>query len=57
MYIVKKIVVKSTVALVAGVASAIGTRVGLMIWDRCLNDKQGEKTEQSFARRKLKVVK
>lgn len=57
MYIVKKIIVKSTVALCAGVASAVGTRVGLMIWDRCLNDKQEENTGRSFIRRELKVVK
>ena len=57
MYIVKKIVVKSTIALVAGVASAIGTQAGLMLWNKCLNDSQREKTEQSFIRRELKVVK
>ena len=57
MYIVKKIVVKSSMALIAGVASAIGTRAGLMIWDRCLNDNQKEKTEQSFVRRELRIVK
>lgn len=56
MYIVKKIVVKSTIALFAGVASAVGTQVGLMMWERCLNN-QKEKTEQPFIRRNLKVVK
>ena len=57
MYIVKQIVVKSTVALAAGVASAIGTQVGLRVWAKYLNEKPKEKTEKSFVRRELKVVK
>lgn len=39
MYIIKKIVVKSTISLFVGIASAVGTQVGLTLWNRYLNDK------------------
>ena len=48
MYIVKKIVVKSTISLFVGIASAIGTQAGLMLWNRCLNDKIEENTKPMF---------
>ena len=51
MYIVKKIVIKSTISLFVGIASAIGTQAGLMLWNRCLNNKFEEKTEPLFETR------
>ena len=48
MSIVKKIVIKSTISLFAGVASAIGTQAGLTLWSRYINDNAERKTNQSF---------
>ena len=51
MYTIKKIIIKSTISLFVGIASAIGTQVGLAVWNRCLNDKVGEKDGQLFKRK------
>jgi hypothetical protein len=48
MYIVKQIVVKSAVSLFVGLASAIGTQAGLMVWNKFINDKLEESNKQSF---------
>lgn len=39
MYIVKKILISTAVSLVAGVASAIGTKAGGAIWDDYIGEK------------------
>ena len=48
MYIVKKIVVKSTISLFVGIASAVGTQMGLTIWNKYLNDMPENKVTQSL---------
>lgn len=50
MYVAKKILIKATISLVAGVASTVGIRLTNMIWDKCTCEKTCEKTEQAFAR-------
>lgn len=49
MYIAKKILVKSTVSLCAGIASSIGMRVGYVIWDSYIRDKIKTENNESYA--------
>lgn len=51
MYIVKKIIVKSTVTLFVSAASIIGTQAGLTIWSNGLGDKFENKYRQLFKKK------
>lgn len=51
MYIVRKVIIKSTISLFAGIAGAIGTQAGLAIWNKCVNDNLEGKTNRSVKAR------
>ena len=48
MYILKDIIIKSTVSLIVGIASAVGTQVGLTLWNRYIKDNVEETNKQSI---------
>ena len=49
MYLVKKILIKSTISLFVGAASLIGTRLANTVWDKCAYGETNKQKEQTFA--------
>lgn len=49
MYLVKKILIKSTISLFVGAASTIGMKLASTMWDKCACDGTIKKKERTYA--------
>ena len=48
-YFTKKLLTKTTISLIAGIANVIGMKVGAVIWDGCAKEKTRRSNERSYA--------
>lgn len=49
-YFTKKLLTKTVISLIGGIASTIGMQVGRVIWDECSGEKTRKVTKESYAR-------